>query len=228
MSASVVSDFSQRAEVERYRLARHKMVRRLKAAGLSDPRVLRSLAQIPRHLLVPEALRHRAYDDVPLPIGSGQTISAPHIVGLMSERLALTGDEQVLEVGTGSAYQCAVLSQLAMRVVSIERVPALANAARSALDCLGIINAVVHLGDGTRGRPQEGPYDAILVTASGPEIPRALVQQLKPGGRLIGPFGAREAQELVEITRDDNEAWTKRALGRCRFVDLVGEEGWSA
>jgi protein-L-isoaspartate(D-aspartate) O-methyltransferase len=189
--------------------------------------VLEALAAIPRHVLVPEALGHRAYDEAPLPIGAGQTISAPGTVAAMSSALALVGTEKVLEIGTGSAYQAAVLARLAERVISIERVPALASRARRALDALGVTNVIVHLGDGTRGWLPEAPYDAIVVTAGGPEIPTPLLEQLAPGGRLIGPFGARGEQALMRVRRSPaGELLDPEVLGAARFVDLVGEPGW--
>ncbi|MDH5567962.1 MAG: protein-L-isoaspartate(D-aspartate) O-methyltransferase, partial [Myxococcales bacterium] len=154
------------------------MIERLARCSVTDQRVLEALQSVPRHLLVPEALRGQAYQDVALPIGAGQTISAPGVVAAMSEALALCGHESVLEVGTGSGYQAAVLAHLAARVVSIERVPRLAAAARRTLDGLGITNVVVYLGDGTLGRPSDGPYQAIVVTAGGPSVPAPLLAQL--------------------------------------------------
>src|SRR5262245_47094304 len=205
------------------------MLERLARSGLRDPRVLEALAAVPRHALVPEALGHRAYDEAPLPIGAGQTISAPGTVAAMSAALELGGGEKVLEIGTGSAYQAAVLSRLAARVISIERVPALASRARRALDRLGAVNVVVHLGDGTRGWLAEAPYDAIVVTAGGPEIPEPLLAQLAPGGRLVGPFGPRGRQELMRVRRDEaGRILAPERLGEARFVDLVGEHGWGA
>ncbi len=214
-------------EATRFRRARERMVQRLAERGVEDARVLRALRDIPRHELVPDALRERAYDDCSLPIGGGQTISAPYVVALMSERLKLTGSEHVLEIGTGSAYQCAVLARLAGRVTSLERLPSLANGARSALDRLGIDNAVVYLGDGTRGRPADGPFDAIVVTAAGPEVPEPLLDQLAVGGRLIGPFGPRDAQQLVHVERLATGRLAQTTVASCRFVDLVGAHGWA-
>jgi protein-L-isoaspartate(D-aspartate) O-methyltransferase len=191
--------------------------------------VLEALAAVPRHTLVPEALGHRAYDEAPLPIGAGQTISAPGTVAAMSAALALGGHEKVLEIGTGSAYQAAVLAQLAARVISVERVPALASRARRALDRLGVSNVVVQLGDGTRGWPAEAPYDAIVVTAGGPEIPQPLLDQLAKEGRLVGPFGPRGRQQLVRVRRDAvGRLHAPEVLGAARFVDLVGEHGWGS
>jgi protein-L-isoaspartate(D-aspartate) O-methyltransferase len=201
------------------------MVARLASAGVRDPRVLDAIGAVPRHELVPEALADQAYQNAALPIGEGQTISAPGVVAVMSEALELMGSETVLEVGTGSAYQAAILSKLAARVVSIERVPRLAARARQTLDRLGIHNVVVYLGDGTRGRASEGPYDAIVVTAGGPSIPEPLLAQLADGGRLVGPFGQREEQRLVRVRREGDQLHSE-ALGRVRFVDLIGAHGW--
>ena len=223
-----------RSSGDRYRGARRRMVQRLREEGIRDPRVLAALERVPRHEFVPEALREQAYEDEALPIGQGQTISAPSIVALMTAALALEGHETVLEVGTGSAYQAAVLAQLAERVISVERLPGLADRARSALDRLGIHNVVVHLGDGTRGWPADAPYEAILVTAGGPDVPLPLLEQLAPGGRLVGPFGGRGVQELLRIVRrTDDESpgkarFERQILGQCRFVDLVGAHGWAA
>lgn len=208
--------------------ARRRMVERLAAAGVRDARVLAALEAVPRHWLVPEALHAQAYRDHALPIGERQTISAPSTVARMSEALELGGGEQVLEIGTGSAYQAAVLGLLAERVVSIERLPRLAAAARRALDRLGIGNVVVHLGDGSVGRPAEAPYDAIVVTAGAPDLPRPLLAQLAPGGRLVAPVGPRGGQRLVRVRRGLDGSFRAEALGPCRFVDLVGRHGWAA
>ena len=217
-----------RAAGERWHVSRRRMLERLAQGGIRDARVLDALAAVPRHALVPEALGHRAYDEAPLPIGAGQTISAPGTVAAMSAALALSGSEKVLEIGTGSAYQAAVLARLAARVISIERVPALASRARRALDRLGVTNVVVQLGDGTRGWPAAAPYDAIVVTAGGPEIPAPLLAQLAPGGRLVGPFGPRDAQQLTRVRRAANGVMLPpERLGAARFVDLVGEHGWA-
>jgi protein-L-isoaspartate(D-aspartate) O-methyltransferase len=214
-----------RAELE---VPRRRLAERLKALGIQDPRVLEAIASVPRHLLIPEALRARAYKDVSLPIGAGQTISAPSTVAAMTEALQLKGSETVLEVGTGSSYQAAILSRLVARVVSIERVPQLAARARTALDNLGVTNVVVHLGDGTAGRPADAPFDAILVTAGGPEVPQPLLAQLAPGGCLVGPFGARDRQVLVRMRCDRRGNFSREELGSCRFVDLLGTHGWAA
>jgi len=211
-----------------YVAARRRLAQRLLEGGVRDPRVLGAFAAVPRHLMVPEALRTESYKDAALPIGDGQTISAPAVVAAMTEALELQGSERVLEVGTGSGYQAAVLSHLAASVVSIERVGRLAARARSALDALGVANVVVYLGDGTLGRPANAPYDAIVVTAGGPTIPQPLLDQLAPGGRLVGPFGTREEQALVRVRRNEADQLERETLGRCRFVDLIGAHGWAA
>jgi protein-L-isoaspartate(D-aspartate) O-methyltransferase len=203
------------------------MLERLAAAGIRDTRVLDAFGAVPRHALIPEALHAQAYQDCALPIGEGQTISAPGIVAAMSQALELTGTETVLEVGTGSGYQAAILSRLAARVVSIERVPRLAASARRTLDRLGVSNVVVYLGDGTRGRPGEAPFDAIVVTAGGPTVPDPLLDQLAIGGRLVGPFGDREEQRLLRVRRRAAGAFVEEVIGRCRFVDLIGAHGWA-
>lgn len=215
-------------EVDAYVRPRARMVERLRGRGLRDPRVLEAMGAVARHRLVPEALRHRAYDDRPLPIGERQTISAPEVVAVMTEALGLRGDETVLEIGTGSAYQAAVLARLAARVISVERIPSLANRARSALDALGVTNVIVQLGDGTRGWPALAPYAAVVVTAGGPDVPAPLLAQLAPGGRLVGPFGSRGAQELLRVRKGPAGRLVRESLGPCRFVDLLGDHGWAA
>ena len=209
-------------------LARRKLVRRLKASGICDPRVLAAFEDIPRHDLVPEALWGQAYKDTALPIGEGQTISAPGIVATMTAALGLTGGEAILEVGTGSGYQAAILSRLASRVISIERIPALAQQARAGLEALGVGNVELLLGDGTCGYPEGAPFDGIVVTAGGPEVPRALLEQLKVGGRLVGPFGPKDGQVLVRMQRTGRARFTREELGSCLFVDLIGRNGWAA
>jgi protein-L-isoaspartate(D-aspartate) O-methyltransferase len=203
------------------------MVERLAKAGLADSRVLAALEAVPRHQLLPEALQVQAYADSALPIGDGQTISAPSIVGIMTAALELTGKERVLEIGTGSGYQAAVLSRLASQVISVERLPGLAARARRALDAFGVSNVVVYLGDGSLGRPADAPFDAILVTAGSPAIPPPLLEQLGVDGRLVAPVGAREAQCLMRVRRTER-GLVRENLGRCRFVDLVGANGWVA
>ncbi|MCG8589731.1 MAG: protein-L-isoaspartate(D-aspartate) O-methyltransferase [Proteobacteria bacterium] len=211
-----------------YARARARLAERLTRLGVTDPRVLQALSDVPRHQLIPEALRDRAYADTPLPIGDGQTISAPSVVALMTQALELRGGESVLEVGTGSGYQAAVLSRLAERVVSVERIPRLASAARRRLDELRVANALVYLGDGTEGRPADGPFDAIVVTAGGPEVPPPLLEQLAPGGRLVGPFGQRGTQQLLRVRRGADGVLSREVIGQCSFVDLIGTHGWAA
>lgn len=216
-----------RAPVPDYRLARHRMVERLERAGYARGRVAEALRSVPRHHLVPEALHGQAYRDTPLPIGSGQTISAPSVVAVMTQAAEPQADERVLEVGTGSAYQAAVLAHLAEEVISVERVPSLAAQARRSLDQLRISNVVVHFGDGSLGRSTDAPFDVILVTAAGPEVPPPLLDQLASGGRLVGPFGPRGRQELLRVRRDGARGFVQERLGPCRFVELVGKHGWS-
>lgn len=213
---------------EAFALARRRLVSQLRERGLTDERILEAVREVPRHLLIPEGLWGQAYRDTPLPIGEGQTISAPGVVATMTDALALTGAERVLEIGTGSGYQAAVLSRLAARVVSVERIESLAVEARRALRALGIDNVEIHIGDGTRGLPEEAPFDRIVVTAGGPEIPLPLLSQLVIGGLLVGPFGSRGDQELIRMQRTGDQRFTREVLGRCRFVDLIGENGWAA
>jgi len=205
---------------------RRRFLERLENAGVDDVRVLNAFAEVPRHLLVPEALRDRAYDETAIPIGEGQTISAPGIVATMTMALELEGHERVLEIGTGSGYQAAILSRLASQVISIERIPKLAASARTALDRFGVGNVIVYLGDGTRGRPDLAPYDRIVVTAGGPEIPDPLLEQLAPGGMLVGPFGVRGRQRLTRVRVGSDGQFRHEVLGECDFVDLIGQNGW--
>ena len=207
---------------------RRRFLERLQSGGVDDPRVLKAFATVPRHELVPEALRDRAYQETPIPIGEGQTISAPGVVANMTMALELKGDERVLEIGTGSGYQAAILGHLVDQVISIERIARLAANARRALDLFGVTNVVVFLGDGTRGRPDMAPYDRIVVTAGGPKVPLALLEQLAPGGMLVGPFGPRGAQKLTRYrrTHDDDAPYTREVLGEADFVDLIGQNGW--
>jgi protein-L-isoaspartate(D-aspartate) O-methyltransferase len=203
-------------------------VERLRAGGIRDERVLDAFLRVPRHEWVPDALRTEAYRDRPLPIGEGQTISAPGIVASMSEALELEGHERVLEIGTGSGFQAAILSHLCRHVDSIERIPELASRARDTLDAAGVRNVDLFVGDGTRGRPAGAPYDRVLVTAGGPEIPPRLLGQLARDGLLVGPFGGRDVQELVRMRRAGPARFSREVLGLCQFVDLIGEDGWAA
>jgi protein-L-isoaspartate(D-aspartate) O-methyltransferase len=197
----------------------------IRARGVADPRVLGAMAKVPRHLFVEEALRDRGYTDRALPIGDKQTISQPYMVAIMSEALELRGCERVLEIGTGSGYQTAILSELAESVFSIERIAPLAQAARRRLEALGCYNVLIQIGDGTIGWNEHAPFDAILVTAGAPSIPRPLLDQLKVGGRLVLPMGEDAAQELVRL-RKDEQGIHEEALGECRFVKLIGRHAW--
>jgi protein-L-isoaspartate(D-aspartate) O-methyltransferase len=205
---------------------RHNMVaQQLSKRGIRDTRVLQAMRDTPRHLFVPLRYRHMAYENRPLPIGQAQTISQPLMVALMVEALQLHGGERVLEIGTGSGYQAAILAQLAMVVFSIERLPELAAQARVTLAALGLRNVHVIVGDGSVGLPEHGPYGAIIVAAASPKLPQPLVEQLNVGGRLVIPVGDRREQTLMRLTRTDQGTHVER-LGGCRFVPLIGEEGW--
>lgn len=206
---------------------RARLVEQLRGKGIKDLAVLRAIAATPRHLFVPEAVRHRAYEDAALPIGTGQTISQPSTQARYLETLRLTGKERVLEIGTGSGYQTALLGALASQVFSIERVRSLAESAQAALKAAGIANVSLLVGDGTLGWSAYAPYDAILVAAGGPEIPPPLVEQLAPGGRMIIPLGAKGAQVLT-LVRRTAAGLQATPIGGARFVPLVGEHGFDA
>ncbi len=190
-----------------------------------DERVLKAMLSVPRHLFVGEALRDRAYDDCPLPIGEGQTISQPYIVARMMELLDLRGDETVLEIGAGSGYQTALLAMLTRRVIAIERIGSLARMARRRLESLEIPNAAVICADGTLGWSADAPYDGILVAAGAPQVPGMLREQLTDGGRLVVPVGGREIQDLMVYRRSGDE-FEEFNDGGCRFVPLIGRDGW--
>jgi protein-L-isoaspartate(D-aspartate) O-methyltransferase len=194
--------------------------------GIRDPRVLAAMRKVPRHFFVPEVDRNLAYEDMPLPIGRGQTISQPYIVALMTELLELKGGEKVLEVGTGSGYQAALLSVLARQVFSVERHEPLALQAQKALIQLGYRNVVVVTGDGSRGLPEQAPFDAIVVTASPPSVPPPLLQQLTPAGRLVLPTGPSGGQKLERWTQQEGK-WSREDILPVAFVPLIGEFGWS-
>ena len=198
------------------------------ARGIHDPRVLAAMAAVPREVFVPEELRELAYEDRPLPIAAGQTISQPYVVAWMIEALVLRGDESVLEVGTGSGYAAAVLSHVARHVCTIERHPELAEVARERLRRLAIHNVEVRVGDGTLGWPERAPFGAIVVTAGGPDLPRALLEQLAIGGHLVIPVGLDRDQELVRITRLHHASFRREDLGAVSFVPLIGQHGWAA
>jgi protein-L-isoaspartate(D-aspartate) O-methyltransferase len=197
----------------------------LRGRDVVDERVLDAMERVPRELFVPEKLRDRAYDDAALPIGDGQTISQPYMVARICEALSLTGVERVLDVGTGSGYQAAVLAELAAEVDTIERIPRLAERARANLEAAGYGRVSVHVGDGSRGLPDRAPFDAIAVAAAAPELPRTLYEQLEPRGRLVVPVGRRGMQRLEVIVRSPEGPAVLRSVP-CRFVPLLGAEGF--
>lgn len=214
-----------------YTKQRMKMVAsQIRSRGIRDERLLKAMEVIPRHIFVDEGLADQAYSDNPLPIGEGQTISQPYMVALMTEALELKGDEKVLEIGTGSGYQSAILSKLADRVFSIEKIASLAGRARSILDLLGCFNVLTRVGDGSYGWRDEAPFDGIIVTAGAPDIPRPILEQLTIGGSLVIPVGSLYSQTLLRLTRlsEDIEDVKREDLGGCRFVSLVGEYGWGS
>jgi protein-L-isoaspartate(D-aspartate) O-methyltransferase len=206
-------------------LRREMVERQLRSRDVADERVLAAMERVPRELFVPESLRGRAYDDAALPIGGGQTISQPYMVAKICEALALQGDERVLDVGSGSGYQAAVLAELAAEVDTIERVPELAELARANLQVAGYDRVRVHTGDGSRGLPERAPFDAIAVAAAAPELPQTLYDQLEPRGRLVVPVGRRGIQRLEVIIRSPEGPAIIRSVP-CRFVPLLGEEGF--
>ena len=207
-----------------FNAARARLVEYL-SADIKDKRVLTAMARVPRELFVPPGSRHLAYEDRPLPLGLEQTISQPFIIALMTEALELTGSEKVLEVGTGSGYQAAILAELVRLVVTVERLSPLAEAAKRVLDSLGYANIEMHIAEETLGWQQGEPYEAIIVTAGAPKVPNALIMQLAIEGRLVIPVGSQYIQELYKITRH-KEGNTVQNLGGCRFVSLIGNEAW--
>lgn len=215
-----------RADNKAYALTRRKMVRtQLAREGIQDLRVLKTMQQIPRHLFLPIETRHLAYLDQAAPIGHGQTISQPYVVAKMSELLALKGKERVLEIGTGSGYQTAILAALAAEVYSIERHAPLANSAKNLLESLGYHNIRFAMGDGSLGWSEFAPYDAILVTAASPQFPAALIKQLNDPGRLLAPVGSRELQQLRLLTKSNGHISIEEHTN-VRFVPLLGKYGW--
>jgi len=209
-----------------YAYLRAQMVESLQRGGVREERVLDAMADVPRHLFVPEAFRHQAYsDDVSVHIGEGQTISQPRIVALMTEAARVSSEDRVLEIGTGSGYQAAVLARLARFVFTIERVGSLAREAKRVLDFLGVDNVSVKVMDGTLGWRAQAPFDAILVTAGAPEVPAPLVEQLADGGRLVVPVGPRETQVLKVVERRGERTIASELKGAC-FVPLIGRHGW--
>jgi protein-L-isoaspartate(D-aspartate) O-methyltransferase len=207
--------------------AREKMVQEQVAGrGVKDRRVAEAMLKVPREYFVESGLASRAYDDGPLPIGDKQTISQPYMVGLMSEALELKGDEKILEVGTGSGYQTAVLGLLTAQVFSIEKIRSLSVRARAILDELHYYNVALHVGDGTIGWSDHAPYDAIIVTAGAPSVPKPLLDQLGVGGRLVIPIGTEDSQVLKRVRRTESGT-AEENLGECRFVKLWGKYGWA-
>jgi protein-L-isoaspartate(D-aspartate) O-methyltransferase len=212
-----------------FKKQRIKMVEsQIRTRGINDPRVLSAMESIPRHLFVDDGLQEQSYQDNPLPIGEGQTISQPYIVALMTQAMEISKKDKVLEIGTGSGYQTAILAELADQVFSIERIAILASKARKCLDTLGCFNVAIKVGDGTYGWREESPYHAIIVTAGGPTLPQQLLSQLAVGGRMVLPIGDRQAQTLFKITKlsEDMNDLKKENLGGCRFVDLIGDYAW--
>ncbi len=195
------------------------------ARGVTDPLVIQAMNHVPRHRFVSEAMADSAYGDFPLPIGEGQTISQPFIIAEMTQKLELKGSERVLEIGTGSGYQAAILSRIVYKVYTIERNNTLFLQTRKLFDTLKYHNIVTRYSDGTQGWKQEGPFDAIIVTAGGNQIPQPLVDQLTMGGRLVMPVGGLHSQELLKVQKTENGIKTTN-LGGCRFVKLIGQHGW--
>jgi len=209
-----------------FQKSRWKMVEeQIIGREIKDPRVIAAMKKVPRHLFVEEALQNQAYNDRPLPIGEKQTISQPYMVALMTEALMLKGKEKVLEIGSGSGYQTAILAELAQEVFSVERIRTLAVRARKILYELGYFNVEIKIFDGTFGWVEKSPFDAIMVTAGSPDIPQPLYEQLSMGGRLVIPIGDENIQDLFRITKTEG-GMKKEDLGGCRFVKLVGKYGW--
>lgn len=214
--------------IDSYATSRARMVEeQLKPRGIDHEMTLRAMSEVPRHLFVEDAMRTRAYGDYPLPISAGQTISQPYIVAQMTQLLQLQGHERVLEIGTGSGYQAAILSRICTQVYTIERINRLLAEARKVFDRLRYYNIIAKLDDGTTGWPEQAPFDAIITTAGGPEIPPPLVEQLADNGRLIIPVGTQDLQELQLLTKKDGQTTIER-LEKVRFVDLIGKHGWAA
>jgi len=205
--------------------ARKRLIEELRRE-ISDERVLRVMAKIPREAFVPREGRYLAYEDRPLPIGEGQTISQPFIIALMTQALELVSTDKVLELGAGSGYQAAILAELARQVITTERIPKLAQSARRTLEKLGYTNVQVHVAEQTLGWPAEAPYDAIMVTAAAPRVPQELLDQLAMGGRMVIPVGSRWEQDLLYVLKHE-EGFTAKNLTPCRFVPLIGEGAWS-
>lgn len=207
-------------------LRRSMVEHQIRGRGITAPAVVKAMEAVPREALVPPDLAGSAYDDCPLPIGAGQTISQPYVVALMAAALDLGPGERVLEIGTGSGYAAAVLAEIAGQVYTIERHPELADAARRRLAELGFDNIEVRCGDGTLGWPEHAPFQAIVCAASGPSVPKSLLDQLDIGGRLVMPIDTTYGQTLVRVTRESRDEYVTTDLGAVRFVPLIGEEGW--
>ena len=215
--------------MRRFEIARKRMVQeQILARGITSPRLIEALLTIPRHLFVQEAMADQAYSDGPLPIGEKQTISQPYMVALMTDLLELRPQDHVLEIGTGSGYQTAVLASLCRRVWTIERIRPLVMQARKVLDSLHLLNVNIKVGDGTMGWPEEAPFDAILVTAGAPAVPEALASQLAPGGRMVIPVGNEADQTILRIRKGQDGQLTHETGVGCRFVPLIGQQGWQA
>jgi len=224
----MLGEVAMNPEVQAERLAAERQLMvsaQLRARGISDERVLDAMARVPRHEFIAEEYREQAYEDHPVPIGEGQTLSQPYIVAIMLEALVLRGSEKVLEVGTGSGYQTALLAELSREVHSIERHAALAHSAETVLRRLGCSHVHVIVGDGSQGLPDKAPFDAIIVSAAAPRIPPALFEQLQEGGRMVVPVGPAHAQELQFLRKQDGRAAVINLEG-CRFVPLIGGQGY--
>lgn len=214
-------DPNNKFESERKLMVQHQLRNR----GIKSEHVLKVMEEIPRHLFVEESIIHRAYDDCALPTKEGQTISQPYMVAKMTEMLDLSGQERVLEVGTGSGYQAAILSRLAAEVFTVERIPVLVTDAEKRFEMLGLNNIHVYYGNGSIGYVEESPFDAIIVTASSPSVPDSLIDQLADGGRLVIPVGDRYSQLLYKVTKTEKGIVTRTSTP-CIFVPLIGEKGW--
>ena len=213
-------------ELKKYASRRREMVeKQIASRGVTDPLVIAAMSTVPRHLFVSEALADSAHGDFPLPIGEGQTISQPYIIAEMTQSLALKGHERVLEIGTGSGYQAAVLAQIVYKVYTIERNNVLFLQTRKLFDKLKYHNIITRYSDGTQGWKEEGPFDAIIVTAGGQKIPLPLIEQLSIGGRLVMPVGDNFSQELIRLEKTEDGIKSTN-LGACRFVKLIGQHGW--
>ncbi len=216
----------EKKDVDALALQRKRMVQeQLIGRGITSTAVLDAFRTVPRHLFIEDGLVYQAYSDYPLPIAEGQTISQPYIVALMTQHLDVHQDDTVLEIGTGSGYQTAILAELCSKVYSIERLGTIASKARKLLDALGYHNVMIVVGDGTKGYAEKAPYDGIIVTAAAPYIPDTFKEQLKDGGRLIIPIGSEYVQTLMKVT-NQGKSFKEESLGGCRFVKLIGEYGW--